>query len=379
MIFRKRPSSLAPVLCGFMLLLGAEVAGAQIRTVLVSPVPGNPVASGTVLRNALAGISSPSSTNRWLVKIEPGIYDVGTTLLPMRSWVDIEGSGIGVTTIRGSAVHPDATIHGASNAELRLLTVEATGNAYPGAIAMANYNGASPRIYRVRFSATGGGSIVYGIRNQDSAPLIEECEITATATGPSSTTYGVVFRTGSGPLPAGRSSILRSKINVSGGTSQNNGIYMGGVQLITELRDSRVDAFGGSAARGIYAYPDSSWFGQETLQIRNSEINAWGGSSESYGIDIGGFNGVVSIILDIFGSKVWGQASPTTYGIRQSFSPMGIQGSAVTGYTHTVESSGNVSIGGTFLQGGPAIAVGWIGCMGVWDENAVFYAQGACP
>src|SRR5262245_12834063 len=127
---QSRPFSarLVSLVCGLALLLGVETAQAQIRTVLVSPVPGDPAASGTALLNALAGISSPSSTNRWLLKIEPGIYDVGTTPLQMRSWVDIEGSGIGVTTIRGTAVAYNATVHGASNAELRLLTVEASGN-----------------------------------------------------------------------------------------------------------------------------------------------------------------------------------------------------------------------------------------------------------
>lgn len=70
----------------------------------------------------------------------------------MRPWVDIEGSGIDVTTIRlSSPTHPfNATINGASDAELRLLTVEATENV----TAMSN-NNAHPRIYRVKFVSTG--------------------------------------------------------------------------------------------------------------------------------------------------------------------------------------------------------------------------------
>ena len=55
----------------------------------------------------------------------------------MRPWVDIEGSGIGVTIIRLTSPAPfNATISGASNAELRLLTVEATENV----TAMSNTN-----------------------------------------------------------------------------------------------------------------------------------------------------------------------------------------------------------------------------------------------
>ena len=67
------------------ILFSSSVASAQIRTVLVSPVPGDPIASGTALRNALANISSPSSTNRWLLKIEPGIYQLQGTALLVRS------------------------------------------------------------------------------------------------------------------------------------------------------------------------------------------------------------------------------------------------------------------------------------------------------
>jgi hypothetical protein len=212
------------------------------------------------------------------------------------------------------------------------------------------------------------------VRNADSVPLIEECEIQVTGTG-GVTTYGVVFRTNTFSPPSGRSSILRSKVAVSGG-SENNGVYLAGRQFVTEIRDSRIDVVGGTTTRGIYAISDGGWLGQENLQIRNTEIISGGGSSASYGIKI---ESSAWIALDINGSKIWGHSSPTTYGISQGyFGPTGIQGSSVTGFTQTIQTAGNVSIASTLLQGGPATAQGWIGCMGVWDENAVFYTQG-CP
>ena len=98
------------------ILFSSSISSAQIRTVLVSPVPGDPIASGTALKNALAGISSPSSTNRWLLKIEPGIYQITGNSLLMRPWVDIEGSGIEQTIIRMMNSSTTPTIAGASNA-----------------------------------------------------------------------------------------------------------------------------------------------------------------------------------------------------------------------------------------------------------------------
>lgn len=343
------PAWLHFVALGLVLLFGAGTAGAQIRTVLVSPVPGNPAASGTALQAALAGIASPSATNRWLLKIEPGIYDVGSTSLQMRSWVDIEGSGMGVTTIRGSVADPySATIHGANDAELRLLTVEAS-DISTTAIAMANYE-ASPRIYRVRFSTTGNGTHAWGVRNVNSATLIEECEITVTSTG-SAVAYGLVFRDDSGLLPTGRTSILGSRILVSG-ASQNYGVYMANAQFVKEIRDSRIDVIGGGTNRGLYALRDIlPWNGEESLQIRNTEILSSGGSSTSYGIDLQFYTWIA---LDINGSKIWGTGSPTTYGIWQGGeAPVTLQGSWVIGFTQTVFSANPASITGTVLQGGP--------------------------
>lgn len=340
----------------FALLFTAGTAGAQIRTVLVSPVPGNPTASGTALQTALTGIASPSSTNRWLLKIEPGIYDVGTTPLQMRSWVDIEGSGIGVTTIRGSvATNRDGTVHGADDAELRLLTVEAVDS--PEAIAMVNVS-VSPRLYRVRFiaSASGSGSVAWGIRSLSGAPLIEECEVTVTSTG-GANAYGLLFRNlFSGILPAGRTLIRSSRIMASGATL-NYGVYMSGAQIVQEIRDSRIDAVGGTASYGIHALtdPTSFWTGEETLQIRNTEILASGGSSASYGIEVADSNAYVG--LEVNESKVWGTGSGTTYGILQAGeeAPVTVQGSWVIGFTRTIDSVNSASITATTLQGGSVL------------------------
>jgi hypothetical protein len=357
-----RPLSL---FLGVALLFGAEAAGAQIRTVLVSPVPGNPVASGSALHTALAGIASPSATNRYLLKIEPGIFDVGTVPLAMRSWVDIEGSGMGMTTIRGSAF--PATLNGASDAELRFLTVEAKPNT-DGAMAMENSN-ASPRIYRVRFSVTGG---TYGVRNVNSTPLIEECEITVTALGTGLAAYGVSFR---GFPPAGRSSIVRSKIAVSG-AQNNHGVSMRDSQSLREIRDSRIDVFGGQTTRGVYAFAELSWSGQEILAIRNTEISSAAGSVASYGVHV---QAPAWVYLDITGGKTWGYSAPTSYGVKQDGAgPAVFQGASVLGPTQTVQSASAVTIANTGLQGGPATSGAWIGCIGVWDENNTFYAQ-TCP
>ena len=74
-------------------------------------------------------IATPSATNPWLVKMEPGIYDLGDEALVMRPFVDIEGSGQGVTSITSAGVF---AVIAASDAEIRELTVESTSPHPPG-------------------------------------------------------------------------------------------------------------------------------------------------------------------------------------------------------------------------------------------------------
>ena len=99
-----------------------------LRTVVVSPA-ATPTASGNALISALAAITA-SDVNPYLLKIEPGIYDLGTQTLAMQPYVDIEGSGEIVTTITSATNNFSlGTVNAASNSALRQLTVTGTAGA----------------------------------------------------------------------------------------------------------------------------------------------------------------------------------------------------------------------------------------------------------
>src|ERR1044072_3236128 len=241
--------------CGVIaiLFIFPALSQAQSRIVTVSPVAGDPVASGTALRNALAGISSPSGTNPWLLKIEPGIYDVQFNPLQMRSWVSIEGSGIEATTIRGDVGYNPQTfvgyfgvVEGANNAELRNLTVENIGSGQHR-IAMLNRN-ASPRVYRVRFITQGDDNKnLNGIRNLglggSSSPILEEIEVRVTG---GSLTTGIGYEG-----TATSAEIHRSRIVISGGTTRSHGILLHSGKL-QRIRDTIIETYFGASASGIY-------------------------------------------------------------------------------------------------------------------------------
>ena len=123
--------------------------------VIVSPKPGDtPQTNGTALLNNLAGITADAN-NPYLIKLGPGIYDIGTNSLQMKEYVDVEGSGENTTIITGHiGIDSSGVVQGANNAEIRFLTVQNTGG---GTYAVAIYNdSASPKITNVTASASGG-------------------------------------------------------------------------------------------------------------------------------------------------------------------------------------------------------------------------------
>lgn len=208
--------------------------GKYYRTVVVRP-GASAQESGSNLKGNLLGISGASETNPWLLKIEPGIYDLDGDSITMKQWVDIEGSGQRVTRIVSSiesARHGGpGTVRGVSNAAIRRLTIEntatgdyshalfnydnnltvehvtiiATANAVEEANAVFNYGDytgtmqhvtvlcpSSTAVYTrgiynrhiegparfldMRFEVT-GGNIVYGIENDDGVHFLNRLDM----------------------------------------------------------------------------------------------------------------------------------------------------------------------------------------------------------
>jgi len=97
---------------------------------------------------AVNSITDASATNPYLVKVMPGIYDLGTTWLQMKEYVDIEGSGRDNTVIKSSKVNVDfdtctyGTVMMANNSSLRNIKIVNTapdqGNANLAAAVVFN-------------------------------------------------------------------------------------------------------------------------------------------------------------------------------------------------------------------------------------------------
>ena len=118
-----------------------------------------------MLREVVSGIADPSALNAYLVKIEPGIYDLEASSLFMRPFVDIEGSGEGITTITSALGSGSGTVVATNNSELRNLTVKNTGEAGQQVVAIFSES-ASPRLSHVTAMASGGAEN-YGVHTSN--------------------------------------------------------------------------------------------------------------------------------------------------------------------------------------------------------------------
>lgn len=322
-----------------------------VQTVWVHPVPGDPAASGTALLNALAGITG-SASQHYVLKLEPGIYDVGTATLTMKPFVDIAGSGEQATVIQGAGAadftHP--VVSGAPSAELRELQVKCTGGTGDAAGVPILITNADTRIRQVTVTATGSSTTTFsGIRIVNGTPEITATTIHIDSGGPGS--EGIRARQASAPklrdvhivnaidsfgIVVTESSALpqleSSRIEVDG---SGYAFYQDGTAAtVSNISGSSLLISGGSTAKGIY-------FHGSALHISHSTVSA-SGSSASTGID-GNFVQVDS--SDIEGN-------PTS-------------------------AAGIVSVGGSKLSGTAAHSN--VTCAGVWNASYTFFSGPACP
>ena len=249
------------------------------HTLIVSPDPADPVQAGRMLREVVSGIADPSASNAYLVKVEPGIYNLEANSLFMRPFVDIEGSGEGITTITSALGSGSGTVVGANNSELRYLTVKNTGEAGQQVVAIFTES-TSPRLSHVTAMASGGAEN-YGVHTSNGTVVLRY--VTAAATG-GAQAFGVInFNTAmtvtNSAFSAADASVNYGLVSTAGGAMRMNsstitatgGAIAIGVRTYNSshtLADMTISATGGSQSTGIYNGQKSSLPTVNVLQSR---------------------------------------------------------------------------------------------------------------
>ena len=327
----------------------------------------NPTASGTALVNAVAAIPTsgndvPSSTNPWLLKVGPGIYDLGSGSLTLPTYTALEGAGREVTVITaaGYADNAHGTVIVNAFGRLSRLTVANTGgDAYEIAVYLPGGAG-GVRLEHVSLTASNpsnASGAAYGLEADMSTSFsLLDCEITANG----AYTNAGVWRSFLGNDVW----IDGSQMTVSGANPAGADycIYVnGGSMMITNARLSVVD---GALQYGVYAYDGY------TLDLRNTEIYTYGGGAAAYA---GGSESAV-LVGDLLQSTGGGYGISTNGG----GSAAEITASTITGAAGWLQNGAGhtVTVGASKLVGA-TVNAGTVNCFGNYTGSA--FLASTCP
>jgi hypothetical protein len=329
-----------------------ESGAAYVRTKVVSP-GATDVESGNALRAAIDGITDGKT---WLVQVEPGVYDLGSTALTLKQGIHLRGSGENTTILR-SAVDSwtSGTVVGVSGSVLSALSVENVGG---GSYSVALYSEAAEFDFHA-LTATARGSdffsLAISLRNAKGA--FENVRAVATNDSNANGFYCVGCAV----------NLTESHVEARG-AGRNRGVYVGGGSV--SLRNVTASAIGGGDNWGVYADGDVS--------LVNVEASGSGGA-KSIGLYVGDGNGSArNSVLSATGAS-------TNEGIssHSDFDPrlLTVQSSVITGTSASVRRGSyfTVRIGQSQLSGPVAQAdtsTGTYACVGNYDGN---FAPINCP
>ncbi|MEM1181820.1 MAG: hypothetical protein AAGM22_25975 [Acidobacteriota bacterium] len=356
----------------FFALFASSAASGQTapytRTVIVNNV-GSDAANGAALLAALSGLSpAPSPTNPWLIKLEGGIYDVGTTPVVLPDFVNLQGSGIHASTLRGS-VQPLPTllvgglVRPSSHVEIRDLTIQCLSSAQVPSCQAMSIDTASPKLTDLRILSQGSGTENHwGIRLFDSAPTLDRVEVLVNGSG--SRNYGIVY--------GGRSTmnIKRSSASTSNASFSNWTILMRDEPTYGTLSWSSLRAAGGEEAACIRF---ENAIGGASLLIDSTQMVSVD-ATKSVGIGDNSFGLSSNPTVFVRGGRIFAQ----THSVDLPNAAVNLINTEASGSVTRVNGF-NVRVGGSFLSGtGTISAASSLVCAGNFDGGYNFYPS-TCP
>ena len=303
---------------------------------------------------AMTNYSTWCASTPCLLKIMPGVYDVGTTAVQMQSNIDIEGSGEGVTIITGmNGSGLTGVVRGANSTELRHITIQHAGSVNS---AVGIYNSfVSPTMSNVTVRVS-GGIYNYGVYNTSSA--LKMTNVTTSATG-TNTNYAVYNS---------QCTRAMTMTNVSATSLQgawNFGVYNNSASPV--MTDVDATSIGGTESYGVYNVSSSP------LMINVRAVAS--GAVSNYGI----YNN--SSAPDMTRVQTSGNTGTYSYGLYNSASSgtytIYIDQSSFEGVPNSIynDTEYTLYIGASKLRG-PVNSVGTYHCVGVY-AGTTYTALGA--
>ena len=300
------------------------------KVAVVAQTGGDYTNPAVAMNDVTSWCGTPSASNPCLLKIMPGVYNVGSNPVQMKPYVDVEGSGINITKINGNVTSPNGTsglINGASNSEIRLLTVQNTATVGT-VIGIRNFGGAF-QINNMSIIASGGVITIGIIVDNNTNAIIKNTAVTADGTG-SVQSISIYY-----------SSATLTDVQVTTANGFNS-FGIDNLSSTTQMENVTVTATGGNFATGVQTRESSA-----TTIMTNSSVTA-SNASQSYGIS------------DWFGSNTK------------------IDRSSIAGSTNAINIYGNstTDVAYTKVEGGIVNNSATLRCIGLYDGG---YNPYTCP
>ena len=236
----------------------------------------DPAASGAALLAAVAAIptsgsDAPSAGNPWLLKVGPGVFDLGSGNLTVPAHVDLEGSGRNGTIITSAGT--TSTLSTVDASEIRDLTVMATGTGTETTGVAAN---GTTVLRNLAITAANASSYDIGVSISGTAATIVDSTITAS--------YGTGNAECDGITIAGGVDVTLDRTDVTG--SSNSGVSQGILSSANTLQILRSAVHGLTNGAPVYAIDG----GATALTVDDSTINAfdYGCTGSTYAMWLGG-------------------------------------------------------------------------------------------
>ncbi len=327
------------------------------RTAVVGPV-GDAAANGAALIAALAALPIPTSREEgWLIELEPGLYDLGSSSLDLPPWVTLNGAGEIFTVITsavcGAAYGVTATILGDDHVEIRDLTVENTCSSDTLRSRAVSFDGAhdAARMYRVTARTTGAAGGCIGVYNRSENSVLDR--VTAEVVGCAGQSDAI--------FNLGLNALLTDCIATADGTSTNRGLVVSSRSFVNRGAFTATDMVGNAdAAVVVEATADLV-----SIIASCPEVAVRVLSSHTY---------TVTLTRLTANGAVEAEDHDGTLRLIIEHSRIVAAGPTVIG-----DSGAAIGIAMTQLAGGPVSPSGGaIVCAGIWDEFWTPYAT-TCP
>ena len=344
----------------------------------------------TSLGEALASITDNSFSNRYVIKIAPGVYPE-TQAVELKDYVDIEGSGQDITTITcacGSnaldGTSPTLRVVGKPHlrTEVRDLTVSNTGGGTTASVGtfLGGVSQGRPSLRNVTSIATGGTETNVGILIANSDPILTD--VTAVASGATIENRGL-FMSNSGLSSA---PIITNVTALATGSSVINvGLWNSGFDATlrnvtatatgapsghgVSSSSSSMTMIGGSAtATGTTASTSGIFISGNGFPSFNTVTATATGSSSARGIHIQGTATATVVNSTVFGSGTGiGNSQNGKLTVRDSF---------VNGSSISIRNDGStVHVANTAL---PSAVQGAMACINAYNATSFVLLNATC-